>query len=200
MNEILISFILVINAPSPMTMTEAKKASVVSIQKLNTLYPFKFKASRIIKMRDPFPDEVDGYKRLPLLNSRIQRSNTVKGTYATVFDRGDIKGILGLAFLCQSLDLKKQVSLVVPSTDAKGIPLPRFTGLVAAHETGHQLGFPHVSIFDNFFISIMSFDLAKYRYIPMTLKRFIFYDKTDLLPELNCKQNTPRSSRKIIQD
>ncbi len=200
MNEILISFVLITNLTFGMSTADAKKASIVSVQKLNTLKPFKFKASRIIKMRDPFPFELDGYKRLAMINSRIQRINRIRGNYVTVIDRSDIAGLLGIAYMCQPRELRKQASLVFHPRDVNNKADAKFTGIIAAHETGHQIGFPHVNIFDKFFISIMSFDISAYRYISTQLKRFVFYDKPDALAEFNCSQNSPKSLRKVIEE
>lgn len=191
MKEILLTFILIVNQPNCLTVPEAKKAQAIAVAKLNTLSPYKFK-SRLIRMRDPFPDTNKGIERLVAWNNYFL-ANKSRATYIHVFDVARDERLAGIAFLCQPVKRTNQVSITMQRFAEVGKYKTTITGIAAAHEIGHQLGFQHVGIFggDSSWVSIMDEALFQYRFV-RHVRRFFFVDKPDALEEFGCKENFRR--------
>lgn len=184
---ILVSFILVVGQPDGMTVPEARKASTIAIEKLNTLSPLRFKSLGVTRMRDPFVGESDGYRRLAFWNKKFAK-NKGAANYVHVFDRTKVEGLSGIAYECQPSTKRGQFSLTFNPASEDGTSLVVYNGIVAAHEIAHQVGFQHVTAYLKSLISIMSFDLWWYRFTRHASK-FFFYDGVDALPEFGCKVN-----------
>ena len=188
MKAILISFLLVINQPDGLTTTQAIRAGRIAVRKLNTLTPYRFIYKGVKTVEDPFPKTLDGVSRLKNWNAFVKETKT-DSTYVHVFDAWTDKRFKGLAYQCQPLKNKKQVSITMPLAVEKGVDTSLFAGVSAAHEIGHQIGFPHVGFEgEEEKISIMDEFLSVYRFIT-NIKNFIFYDKVKDLKELGCKVN-----------
>lgn len=188
MNEILLTFVLIVGQPNGLTVPEARKAQQIAVDKLNTLTPYTFK-SRLIRMRDPFPDTNKGIERLVAWNNYFNRKKS-RATYIHVLDVARDERLAGIAFLCQSVKRKNQASISMQRFAEVGKYKTTITGIAAAHEIGHQLGFQHVGIFGggNSWISIMDEALFQFRFV-RHVRRFFFYDKVSDLEYLDCKQN-----------
>jgi hypothetical protein len=169
-----------------MPVPEARKVVKVAVDKLNTLSTkVKFKALPLRRMRDPFPTENSGYRRIAKWNNYFMRRHNA-GNYIHVFDVDRDMELAGVAFLCQPMHRRKQVSLTFPQLDTS----IAYRGAATAHETGHQLGFDHVSFFDGSEISIMDWSLYAYRFVRHA-RRFLFIDDMSVLDQLDCKVNKP---------
>jgi hypothetical protein len=190
---ILLSFVLVTNQPNGLTVPEAKKSMEITVAKLNTLSPYKFRAGRLRRIRDPFPDKHTGLDRIVAWNNYFNRRRT-SATYIHVFDVNRDPKLAGLAFLCQPLKRKNQVSISMQRFAEVGKYKTTPTGISAAHEIGHQLGFDHVGVYwDTNHISIMDEALYAYRFVKH-VRRFFFYDMPDVLGEFGCSVNRPSKS------
>ncbi len=180
-NTILLSFILVVGQPNGMTVPEARKAMEVAVDKLNTLKPYTFKALSLIRMRDPFMDKDEGAERLVAWNNYFTRRHNA-ATYIHVFDVNRDTRIAGVAFHCQSLKRRKQVSVSLNKESSL-----TFKGIVAAHEIGHQLGFEHAGVYDKPW-SIMDEFIYMFKNIRHT-RWFAFVDRISDLKYMGCKEN-----------
>jgi hypothetical protein len=189
---ILLTFILIVNQPNGLTVPEARKAQQIAVDKLNTLHPFKFRATRLMRMRDPFPDTSSGIDRIYAWNNYFRRKSG-GANYIHVFDVNRDPRLAGLAFVCQPVRLRRQVSITMQRFAEVGKYKTTPTGISAAHEIGHQLGFDHVGLWEEKYISIMDEALYSYRFVKH-VRRFFFVDMPDVLGELGCSVNRPSKS------
>jgi hypothetical protein len=189
MKTILLSFILITNQPNGLTVPEARASAKIAVEKLNTLTPYKFKLLKIIRMKDPFRNTTDYFERLGKWNKLMAKKRNA-ATYIHVWDKPSDPTTAGIAYFCDPVVKKGQVSISrnVSFDVDYNTSIKNFPGLTAAHEIGHQLGFTHVGIHDDYMISIMDEDLFWYRFA-RNLKRFLFYDKVDALKEFGCAIN-----------
>lgn len=163
----------------------------IAVAKLNTLTPYKFRATRLKRMRDPFPDSDSGIDRIYAWNKYFMRK-TGGANYIHVFDVARDPRLAGLAFHCQPLKSRRQVSISMQRYAEVGKYIATPTGITAAHEIGHQLGFDHVGLWgDTSEISIMDEALFAYRFV-RHVRRFFFYDMPDVLAEFGCEENAIR--------
>lgn len=186
MKTVLLTFILIVNQPNGLTVPEARKAQAIAVQKLNTLTPYKFK-SRLIRMRDPFPNEDNGVLRLIAWNNYFLRKKT-RATYIHVLDVARDSELAGIAFKCQPVTKKNQVSISMQRFGDVGKSKITITAMTMAHEVAHQLGFDHVGIWGGKLISIMDEGLFAYRFV-RSVKRFFFVDKPEVLDQMGCEVN-----------